>query len=487
MPPDELTDTTASTTESSGSEELTGLTTTSPALPAGGEGQQLTTPDPTGGTAAPAAWESIIQSIPDTDDDLQAPTFQHVQGLQEQRKQLRVLRDAVREMQPAQERLKAYQGLGEPTAIRSAVDLLNLLYSPVLDKNGEAVTDPATQTTYVTTKPWLDYLDEHSPGMPEQLLVDLLDFAPRDENGQLTPKLKYQVLRWWQLDPARIDDYRNIDKHPSFISRAVTKEELADIPPEFHDAYRNLPPSVRNAWAAYDDADQQVLLRNEKDRLDNSNWRQQQEESVRQQKERETQEYLAILNQEQARYFAVVRQERFASIAKALHDQIIFSTEPTTNAVMHGAVGTVLANLIDPDLRFVSTNLLTALGVKLDHTFDAALNDFNVNGRDYVAQALQGDEVRAGQAQERANAAANLLTTKLGIIALKVAKAMGGQQQAAAAAQGNALAAATTGRPGVGNGTSPNGSEQGILPAHIRPGSPEATRYLAESTGFWRT
>lgn len=484
MPPEEELTTTSTGGEST-SEGSTALTTVDPAAPVGSEGQSLTPPE-SGGTAAPAAWESVIQGIPDDDTDLSAPNFQHVQGLQEQRKQLRVLRDAVREFQPAQERLKAYQGLGEPTAIKSAVELLNLLYSPLTDKSGHPIVDPKTQTTYVTTKPYLEYLDENSPGMPEQLLVDLLDFSPTDENGQPTPKLKYQVLRWWGLDPARMEDYKNIDTQPSFISRAVSKEELADIPAEFHDAYRSLPPSVRNAWAAYEESDQQIMLRNEKQRLDGVAYQKQQEEKDKQSEAKEQEEYRLLLNQEIARYVGTVRRERFASIATALSNQIVFSADQKTNDVMHGAVGTVLGNLIDPDLRFISDGLLTALGVKLDHTFDAALNDFNVHSTHYVAQALQGDAVRAEQSQEKANAAANLLTTKLGIIALKVAKAMGGQQQAVAATQGTALATATTARPTIGSGTSPNGTEQGILPAHIRPGTPEAARYLAESTGFWR-
>lgn len=457
------------------------------AIPSGGIGDLQTTAGQAEVTEAPA-WEGIIDKIPDNDDDLAQPTFPHVEGLKEQRQQLRVLKAAIKELQASQSLLPAYQELGDVDAIKPAIELQNLLYSPMIDpRTQQPIIDQATGTSYVTTKPFVEYLDAESPGMPEQLLVDLLDFQPTDENGMRGEKLSKQVLRHWGLDPARIDQYRNIDKLVATSSGAVTAEELKDILPEFHDAYRNLPPSIRDAWPVYSEADQMVMLRREKDALDRVVKDKEREERDREREAAEIQQYRALVAQEQDKYIDTVRHERFASIADQLSKQVTFSTDAATNAVMHGAVGTVLWNLIDPPGRFVSEGLLTALGVKLDHTFDEALNAFNANAAEYVAQAMQGDSVRASSAQTKANSAANLLTTKLGTIALKVAKAMGGQQQAAATQQGQALGAAATSRPTAGNGTSPNGQPQGILPPHIRPGTPEAARWLAESTGFWRT
>ena len=436
--------------------------------------------------AAPA-WEGIIDAIPDDDNDLTQPTFQHVEGLKEQRKQLRVLRDALREHKPQVQQLSEYQQLGELTAIKPAMELTNLLYSELTDpRTGQPVLDPATQTTYVTTVPFLQYLDENSPGMPEQLLVDLLAFEPLDEHGRPTPPLWQQVTRSWGLDPARMDQYRNLDSLLATSSAAITAAELADIPAEYHAAYRRLLPSVRNAWAAYDEADQLMLLQREKDSIDREAKDRARDERDAAREMAEQQQYAALVASEQRKYVNTVRRERFASIANQLSKQITFSTDATTNSVMHGAVGTVMANLVDPELRFVSEGLLTSLGLKLDHTFDEALNAFFFNAENKVASEMQGDMVRASQYEEKSNAAANLLTTKLATIALRVAKAMGGQQAAAATAQGQLLATATTSRPAVPGGLSTEAQSNGILPPNIRPGTPEAVRWLAESTGFLR-
>lgn len=438
-----------------------------------------------GDTAAPAAWESIIDTIPDDDSDLQQPTFQHVQGLQEQRKQLRVLRDALRESQPQLQQLAEYQQLGELSAIQPALELSNLLYSELIDqRTGQPMFDPATQTTYVTTVPFWEYLDQNSPGMPEQALVDLLAFEPTDEQGRKTPPLWQQVMRSWRLDPARMDQYRNIDQLLASSSAAVTAQELTDIAPEYHDAYRNLLPSVRNAWDAYSEADQKLILQREKETLDRTAKDRERDEREAQREAYEQQQYAHRVQQAQREYVATVRKERFGKIAEQL-SKITFSTDTTTNSVMQGAVGTVAANLIDHELRFVSEGILSALGIKLDRTFDEALTAFGVNAEDKVALEMQGDMVRSAKAEAAANAAANLLVTKLGIIALKVAKAMGGQQQAVAATQGTALASAAVSRPTAGNGTALE-QPTGILPPGIRPGTPEATRWLAESTGFLR-
>lgn len=434
------------------------------------------------------AWESVIASIPDTDDDLTQPTFPHVEGLRTQRQQLRVLRDAVKELTAGQTDIQPYRELGSVAAIKPAVELANLLYSPLTDpRSGQPVIDQKTGTAYVTTAPFLSYLDENSPGMPEQLLVDLLDFEPTDESGNKTPKLSHQVLEYWGLDPARIKDYRNIDAIVATSGEAITAAELKDILPEFHQAYRNLLPSVRAAWPAYSEADQMVMLQREKAGLDRIATDKQRDERDRQRDEAEQAQYRALVAQEQRKYFAQVRSERFASIAEKLSAQVTFSADPTTNAVMHGAVGAVLANLIDLEFRFVTDGLIQALGIKFDHTYDAALNTFNSEANRKVALEMAGDIVQARQAEEKAATAANLLSTKLGIIALKVAKAMGGQQAAAATANGNALDTAAAARSLAGNGAAPNGQQTGVLPSHIRPGTPEAARYLANSTGFWRT
>lgn len=427
--------------------------------------------------------DEVIQAIPADDNDLKDQLEQrHAQSLIQTRGQLRVLSKALRDAHNAK---KAYSELGELDSIKPQLELANLLFSPVVDPaTNKPVYDPETQTPYVDPRPFVEYLDEYSPGMPEQLLATLLEYRTQvgvdpSTNRPIMDTLANQVFRQWGLDPRRLVDYQNIDKLAP-VSSAVTATELEEIPKEFHEAYKSIPPSIRNAWAAYDEPDQLRMLHDYKDQQASKEFQHRVEERDKQQAAMDTARFQAAVAMEQGKYFETVRRERFGAIANSLNSQVKFSDDPATNTIMHGAVGAVLASLIDPELRFVSEPALKALGITLDHTFDEALDKFNSNANDKVALEMSGDTVRAGKAQNDAKNAADQVAAKLTTIALKLVTKMGGQMATAAKAQGNALASANAVRPTSGNGSAPNLS-QGVLPAGVSPGSPEARRFWAES------
>ncbi len=433
-----------------------------------------TTPDPL---------EQVLTAIPADDTDLTAyQGGQHYQAMVQQREQLRTLERAVRELQP----LRSFQQYGEPAAVERNIQLGKLLYSPLL-RDGKPVIDPKTRTSYVTTLPLWQHLDKVSPGMPEQAFVDLVNFKPTGENGQVEESLGNQYLLYLKLDPARLAEYRSIDSLVARTSGAVTADELAEIPAEFHAAYRTIPPSIRAAWNSYDAADQTRMLQDYKDRLDNVAEREQRRAEDAQRKAAADAQYQATVITEQNKYLDTVRRERTASIIQSLGQQVTFSTDPTTNKVMIGTLAASLAQLLDPTWRFVvEENVLAPLGLKLDHTFDEALARFESAAADSVAQRMAGDIGRAEQARADASSAANQLMARLAIFALKVAAKQGATVVEKATVQAGALAAAATGRPAAGNGfgtASPNGS---TLPPGMIPGSREATEYLARQTGFFQ-
>lgn len=436
-----------------------------------------------GQAAAVDAWESglpevdqIISSIPADDSDLQGQLEQrHAQSVIQTRGQLRVLNKALRQSFESQ---KAYRELGDLSALKPQIELANRLFSPVLDPaTNKPVYDPATRTAYVTTKPFIEYLDENSPGMPEQLLADLLEFQTEVSPG-VTDTLANQVFRHWGLDPRRLQEYRNIDTLPTVINSAVSQDELKDIPAEYHEAYKTIPPSIRAAWETYEEGDQARMLQDYKGKLDDQAYKQQVRERDKRLEAAEQAQFQELLGTEQLKYFDTVRRERFGAIANSLNNQVTFSEDAATNTIMHGVVGATLANLIDPELRFVSEGTLKALGIQLDHTFDEALNQFNSNATDKVAYELSGQTVLAGRAQEKAKAGADLVVAKLSTIAVKLAEKLGGKMKDAAAFQGKALGTATTVRPTAGYGAAPN-EIAGILPAGVMPGSPEARAFWA--------
>jgi hypothetical protein len=450
---------------------------------------QTTTAPPSPEETAAPEWLGIANQVdqwPTDDSDLAAQTYPHAQGLRDQRQQIRTLTRALKEQSQGSQDYAAYQQLGSPETLQAAVAISELLYSPLTDGQGNPVFDPKTQTPYITTAPFLQHLDEVSPGMPEQLLTDLLAFQPMDEQGRATAPLYEQVLNYWdQRNPGWWRQRYGVSATPTY-TRTVSAQELADIPTEYHEAYKQLPPSVRNAWAAYEEEDQALMLHREKENLERNVRDQQRQQEDEQRAERERQQYLVYLRQQQDGYFGQVRRERFSVIANQLAQQVTFSADPATDTVMRGSVLTLMSNLLDPDWRFVSEDALKAMGIQLGQQFDAALNTFNLNANNRVAYELAGDKGQAMKAEEKANDAANFLTTKLGVIALAAAKKMGAQQKAAAATQAAAVAGATTGLPNAGMGTSPNGQQAGILPPGMMPGSPEAVRWLAQATGFLR-
>lgn len=427
--------------------------------------------------------ESAISAIPENDDDLQTETDEaRKTAVIAQRGQLRVLKNAVRDLQP----LSIFKEFGNPAAVKPRLELARLLYSPLLSPSGQPVKDPATQTTYVTTKPFIAHLDQVSPGMPEQLYVDLNYFEPLGEDGVTKQEALWkQHFRYLKLDPARLAEYQKIDALIARTSDAITPEELAAIPAEYHAAYRSIPASIRSAWASFDEADQTRMLEDYKGKLDDAAEKTARKAEAEAAKATADQRYAAEVFRGQQQYFTKVRTERFAELYTDLESQITFSTDAAANGIEIGSLCVTLANLLDPDWRFITVEkILTPLGLKLPAGFDEVLNKFNTTAMDKVALEMAGDVGRAGQAEIEALNAVEQLMAKIAPIALRIAAKRGAKIEEKAKKQASVLAAATTGRTSIGSSTAP-AAEVGILPPGMIPGTPEATRWLAEETGFF--
>lgn len=420
-----------------------------------------------------------IAGIPENDDDLATITDEQQRtALSAVRGQLRTITGAYRELEP----LRAFRDYGEPSAVKTRLDLASLLYSPVLDANQQPKRDPATGALLRTTRPFVQRLDYSSPGMVEQLLVDILDYRPLAEDGKnhVSYRMIDSLFHLYGLNFGRLADYKNIDALIAKTTGNITPEELAEIPADRHAAYRTIPPSIRAAWKSYDDADRTRMLDDYQGKLDATAREATQVERDKAAKAAADEAYANEVFEAQIAYFATVRKERTAALINSLSKQVIFSADPITNRVMIGSLAAGLAQLLDRDWRFVYIDeVLTPLGLKLDHTFDAALDKYETNAMEAVAQKKAGDRGQAAQAHEDATSATNQLMAKIAIFALKVARAMGATVVEAATLQGNALAAAGTGTLQAGN-ASVAGIDPNLPPAGIRPGSPEWARFYAD-------
>lgn len=426
--------------------------------------------------AAPAAdLQAIFSSIPADDTDL-TETDPHYQAMVAQRGNLRTLSAAFKELEP----LRGYSELGPISTIQPKVELANKLYSPLVDAQGQPVLDPATRLPHVTTLPFIEYLDEKSPGMPEQLLADLLDFETADAVGTRR-KMSLQVLDYWDK---RYPEWwkRRYGSQITPISTGITEDELADVPKQYHEGYRLIPPSIRHALAAYDDADRTRLLEDYQAKADSAKASIATAEADKQREFEDAQRLQVHVFTKQREYLQTIRQERFTALSQSLVKRFAFSDDAVINTVMHGVLGTALANLTDPDVDFIGKEkILAPLGLSLDQKFQSALNAFYVNAANKVAYEIAGDEVQASNSEREANAAADQLSARLAVIAIAIAAKMGSKQAEEAAKLSASLGNQARPTPGT---SAPPIPKVGNLPDNMRPGSPEALSEIARRTGF---
>lgn len=427
--------------------------------------------------AEPAAdLQSLISSIPADDADLK-PTDPHYQAMVAQRVNLRTLSAAYKELEP----LRGYSELGPVSTIQPKVELANKLYSPVVDAQGQPVIDPATRLPFITTVPFLQYLDQNSPGMPEQLLADALDFETADNTGTKR-KMSLQVLDYWDK---RYPDWwkrRYGSQITPVYSSGITEDELTEIPKQYHEGYRLIPPSIRHALAAYDEADRTRLLEDYQAKADAAKAAVATAESDKQREFEDAQRLQAHVFEKQREYLQTIRKERFTALSQSLSKRFAFSDDASINTVMHGVLGAAIANLTDPDIDFIAKEqILAPLGVSLDQKFYSALNSFYVNAANKVAYEIAGDAVQSSTAEREANAAADQLSARLAVIALQIAAKMGSKQAQDAAKLGASIG--TQARPTAGT-QAPPAPQVGNLPDNMRPGTPEALAEIARRTGF---
>lgn len=419
--------------------------------------------------------QAILTGIPADDTDLNA-TDSHYQAMVAQRTNLRTLSAAYKELEP----LRGYSELGPVSTIQPKVELANKLYSPLLDAQNRPVLDPATRLPHVTTVPFVKYLDQNSPGMPEQLLADLLDYETADATGA-PRKMSLQVLDYWDT---RYPNWwkQRYSAQMSPVYSGVTDDELAEVPKQYHEGYRLIPPSIRHALTAYDEADRTRLLEDYQAKADKAKADIASADASKQREFEDAQRLQQYVFGKQREYLQTIRQERFTALSQSLAKRFAFSDDQSINSVMHGVLGAALANITDPDVDFIGKEkILTPLGISLDQKFYSALNSFYTSAANKVAYEVAGDAVQSATAEREANAAADQLQARLGVIALAIAAKMGSKQAEEALKLGASLGSAS--RPAAGAAAPPT-PQVGQLPTGVRVGSPEALAEIARRTGF---
>lgn len=209
-----------------------------------------------GNTADEAAPEQREAALETPEE---APVRRGEKALREQLGKVTAERDA------EQKRLAPYQKIFERPAdsLERALALTDGLYSPVY-RDGVPQYDDATNTPLVTAAPFVEALLKDDPVTMERLLTEVLDRPHHNGKGTYRDRL----LESLELNPERLQDYRQIDKYMAEYTVRVSETELEDIPEGHHDWWKanaeKLPQKIRDTiLTEYNKTEQEKLIQRE--------------------------------------------------------------------------------------------------------------------------------------------------------------------------------------------------------------------------------
>lgn len=412
-------------------------------------------------------------TIPDTDDDLKGQEHNpHVQSLIQQRQHIRQLSQQLSELKPL-ETWKPLGELGQPDELKSAYEQRQKLFSPVINPNTQQPEYDERGLQKRTSHPWIEAMETETPGFYQRHLDDLLRYTD-PKTGLNGAQMYFKDIG---LDIERYEDYLNLDKLLAQTNGGVvTQAELDALPEADREAYKLLPSSLRRDWANIDLDEQKWHLNAAKSQLQLEQSQKTQEQQAQQQQ----QQFQAKLQTDVIADLTKVRTEGLTSLRDSLTKAVQLSADANVNSAYIDAIIAPLALLLSPDFHDLGSHMLESMGVKLDASFNDALNAFVVARQEHVIAKAYGDEGAARSALKEADGKFARIMAKFNDLALTRAQTFGYQAKQIATANGNALAAASA-RPMPGNGSVVD-IAQGILPAGIDPYSPEANKYLWNQT-----
>jgi len=432
------------------------------------------------GTVDPTQELDPLEGVPSLEELEQNKSQQYAQALINLRTAYEARKEEIGSLKPL-EALKGLAEYGEPEMIKSRLDAYNSLFTPVVDPSTQQPQYDDSGLPKISATQFIEQVDGDNPGIAEQMLNDLLLYAP-DNAGQKVP-LWQRLFETWGLDPRRLDDYRKIDALTPQSTGEITPEELANVPAEFQDAYKQLPASVRNDLQQQDEETRKFNLEAHKERFDGRIAKQQEQQAKAAEQQQQIAQARERITQEQETYVSSQLQEGLDTIMDEVARQVTFSADANENSQMLGITRAVIFSLRDPDFSAQAEKMLGAFGTKLDQGFYEALSVADKHMRDQKTYELLGQKGFAQTSQAKAAAAKNQVFAKIAPLAIKVAKALGAQAAQRANQQNQLLGQATSTRPTPGqSGTLSEGNGYGI--PEMLPNDPRYGVELARKTGL---
>src|SRR4249919_2485438 len=310
--------------------------------------QQATYPPEQGGAAAPSDFV-----LPDDDSDLRGQeTNPHVKALLGMRQQLRQMnsdannyRQQMAQYQQLEQRLNA---VGGPEAAEWAGQLVNQLFGAEIDPmTGQARADEYG-VPLVNTQGFVETVAQQNWSTALDLTERLLTLP----TGDGTPLLAH-VLQRIGLDPNLIDTYRQIQSASDaarFGAMDVHPVELENIPPEYHEVYRQMSPREREAVQDLniDDATREQFLASKAQNLQWEQFRQQQQEAIDRRNQLEAQRQSEAVE----RAGQQAAEQLYNVHANAIQQEIMrvnWHADPGKNQFMHNFILNGVANYVQTD------------------------------------------------------------------------------------------------------------------------------------------
>lgn len=433
----------------------------------------------TAGTVDPTQDDDPLKDVPSLEELEQNKSQQYAQALIN----LRTAYEARKEengtlksqFEPVQPLLEQHGGV---EAVQARLEAYNSLFTPVVNEQTHEVERDEQGLPVITTTPFITQVDSENPGMAEQMLSDLLRYQP--ENG--TP-LWQSTLKAFGLDPAKLNDYRNIDALAAPSTGEITPEQLEAIPENQQEAFKTLPASLRAAWKEIPEDEQKYHIEGAQERIEAKRHRESETQRIAAEQQNQIAAAREQITTAQNEFVSSQLQESYATIMDDVAKQVTFSADPNENSQMLGITGAFIFALRDPDYSSLAEKTLASFGTKLDPSFHEALSVADKHMRDYKTYEMVGQKGLAQTSLTKANAAKTQVIAKLAPLALKVAKALGGQQAQRANQQNGLLGTATSVRPTPGNGTT-QAEPNGYLPAGMLANDPRAGIEIAKRTGL---
>lgn len=419
-------------------------------------------------------------TIPENDDDLKGQEHNpHVQSLIQQRQHIRQLSQQLSELKPL-ESWKPLDELGQPDELRAAYEQRQKLFSPVINQTTQQAEYDERGLQRRTSHPWLDEMEAETPGFVPRHFDDLLRYEYTDANGQKA-NMAQVYFKGIGLDIDRYDDYLNLDKLLAQTNGAVSPEALNKIAEPDREAYKSLPASLRRDWDSIEADEQRWHLDTANERIQVRQTLERQDTERKQAEATQQAQFQAKLQQDVITDLTTVRTQGLTSLRDSLTKAVQLSADANVNGAYIDAIIAPLALLLSPDFSSLATPMLEAMGVKLDATFNDALNAFVTARQEHVIAKAYGDEGAARSALKEADGKFARIMAKFNDLALKRAATFGYQAKQIATANGNALAAASAVRAMPGNGSAVE-TARGALPAGMDPYSPQANTHLWNQT-----